>query len=270
MSIVSAFMVHGSPLPYLRPDNPPWSRLAAGYRAAGRALVSSRPDTILIYSTQWVAVLDELWQARSQLSGTHVDENWYEFGDLDYDIRIDQPVVEACIEGAKQLGISSKAVDYDQFPIDTGTIVANGYLNNRGSIPLVIAANNMYHSWDETYQIAAMAAQTADRLGRRIAVVGVGGLSGTIFRHDIDVREDGIASPSDDEWNKRMLTALERGDVQAARDMVPEYAEAARADMGFKHFAWIMGALDGRFHGARIHAYGAVYGSGAAVVEFRH
>ncbi len=270
MSIVSAFLVHGSPLPYLRPDNPPWSRLAAGYRAAGRALVSSRPDTILIYSTQWVAVLDELWQARTALSGTHVDENWYEFGDLDYDIRIDQPVVEACVEGSKQLGISSKPVDYDQFPIDTGTIVANGYLNNRGSIPLVIAANNMYHSWDETYQIAAMAAQTADRLGRRVAVVGVGGLSGTIFRHDIDVREDGIASPSDDEWNKRMLTALERGDAQAARDMVPEYAESARVDMGFKHFAWIMGALDGRFHGARIHAYGAVYGSGAAVVEFRH
>jgi 2-aminophenol/2-amino-5-chlorophenol 1,6-dioxygenase alpha subunit len=39
--------------------------------------------------------------------------------------------------------------------------------------------------------------------------------------------------------------------------------------MGFKHFGWIMGALGGRFHGARIHAYGAVYGSGAAVVEFK-
>ena len=42
----------------------------------------------------------------------------------------------------------------------------------------------------------------------------------------------------------------------------------ARAEMGFKHFHWILGALGGKFYGARTHAYGPVYGSGAAVVEF--
>ena len=114
-----------------------------------------------------------------------------------------------------------------------------------------------------------MAAREADKLGRRVAVLGVGSLSGTIFRDDIDIREDGIASTKDDEWNKRMLKLIESGDVTQARDLTPEYAQEARVDMGFKHFGWILGALGGRFHGARIHAYGAVYGSGAAVVEFK-
>ena len=39
--------------------------------------------------------------------------------------------------------------------------------------------------------------------------------------------------------------------------------------MGFKHFAWILGGLGGRINGAQVHAYGATYGSGAAVIEFR-
>ena len=232
-------------------------------------MASSRPDTILAYSTQWIAVLDQLWQTRAALSGTHVDENWYEFGDLDYSLTIDQELAEACIAGAKKIGINSKPVDYDQFPIDTGTIVANGYMNARSSIPLVVAANNMYHTFEETYQMAAMAAEEAAKLGRRIAVLGIGGLSGTIFRHDIDIRQDGLASASDDQWNKKILSHMERGDVAALKNMCAEYAEQARVDMGFKHFAWIMGALSGRFHGARIHAYGAVYGSGAAIVEFK-
>ena len=138
MTVVSAFLVPGSPLPYQRPDNPPWSRLAAAYRAVGRALVSSRPDTIVLYSTQWGAVLDALWQTRARLTGTHVDANWYEYGDLEYDIRIDQMLAEACVDGSRDINISTKPVDYDQFPIDTGTIVANALMNPRGSIPLVI------------------------------------------------------------------------------------------------------------------------------------
>ncbi len=39
--------------------------------------------------------------------------------------------------------------------------------------------------------------------------------------------------------------------------------------MGFKQIAWVLGGLQRRFHGARVHAYGPVYGSGAAVVEFK-
>ena len=38
--------------------------------------------------------------------------------------------------------------------------------------------------------------------------------------------------------------------------------------MGFKHFAFILGAIGGNFNGATVHAYGPLYGSGGAVVEF--
>ena len=65
MPVVSAFLLPGNPLPLLRGENPPRKVLADAARRAGGALRESRPDVLLIYSTQWIAVLDELWQTRA-------------------------------------------------------------------------------------------------------------------------------------------------------------------------------------------------------------
>ena len=89
MPVVSAFLVHGNPLPFLKPKNPPWVTLDAGYRAAAASLAASKPDVIAVFSTQWIAVLDELWQTRPRSRGLHVDENWHAYGDLPFDIRAD-------------------------------------------------------------------------------------------------------------------------------------------------------------------------------------
>jgi len=69
MTIVSAFLMPGNPLPLLKGDNPPWKLLADAARKAGAALRDSRPDVLLVYSTQWIAVLDELWQTRPHSVG---------------------------------------------------------------------------------------------------------------------------------------------------------------------------------------------------------
>ena len=63
--------------------------------------------------------------------------------------------------------------------MDTGTVVANRFLNADGARAVVIAANNLYHDWEQTLKLGEMAANQATRLGRRVAVVGVGGLSGS-------------------------------------------------------------------------------------------
>ena len=269
MTVVSAFLAPGTPLPLLRPDNPPWAPLVAGYQAAGEAVRASNPDVLLVYSTQWIAVLDELWQTRAHLTGIHVDENWYEYGDLPFDMRSDVDLAEACVAGCKEIGVSAKAVDYDGFPIDTGTIVMNNFLNADGARPLVIAANNVYHDGETTARLAAMAVETAKAQNKTVALVAVGGLSGTIFRTEIDIAEDHIADPTDDEWNREMLRLMESGSIEHLKQRAGDYAKAAKVDMGFKHLSWILGGLGDAFDGATVHAYGPVYGSGAAVVEFR-
>jgi 2-aminophenol/2-amino-5-chlorophenol 1,6-dioxygenase subunit alpha len=268
MPVVSAFLVHGNPLPLFAPRNPPWKGLHAGYKAAAAALAASRPDVIAVYSTQWVAVLDQLWQTRARSRGVHVDENWHEYGELPFDIRADVELTQAIIKATPAFGVRSKPVDYDGFPIDTGTIIANRYLNPRAALPLVIASNNVYHDWQCTQQLAAATVKCADKLGRRVALVGVGGLSGSIIREEIDIAKDHIASEQDDAWNRRMLELISAGKMKAVLEACPRYAQEARVDMGFKHFAWLLGGLGGRYAQARVHAYGPTYGSGSAVIEF--
>ncbi len=266
--VVAALLVPGSPLPLLARDNPPWSEIAGAFEEASAALHEARPDVILVYSTQWLAVLDQPWQTRPRVRGLHVDENWYEYGEIDYDFQVDTELAEACIAGCRSLGIKARGVNYDGFPIDTGSIVANRFLDPGGDCAVVMAANNLYHDWEQTLKLGEMAANQAVRLGRRVAVVGVGGLSGSAFRHEIDPADDRIASESEDAWNRRMLDMMAKGDASAMKALIADYAREARADMGFKHFAWVLGAIGGRFHSATVHAYGPTYGSGAAVVEF--
>ena len=162
-----------------------------------------------------------------------------------------------------------KGVDYDGFPIDAGTIVAHAGLDPGKRYPLVVAANNLYHDYETTRRLGAMAAREATRMGRRVAVVGVGGLSDSTFTREIDIAGDRIASQADEEWNRRVLELMAGGDGEAIRELAGDSAGGARVDMGLKHFAWLAGAMRERWsRGATVHAYGPIYGSGAAVVEF--
>lgn len=269
MTIVSAFLIPGSPLPYVQRDNPPWGAMAAAMEKAGAALAASKPDTIAIYSTQWMAVLDQLWQMRAHVVGLHVDENWHEYGDLPFDIHTDTELTAAAIAATEGYGIRSKGVDYDQFPVDTGTIVASNFLNPDKKYPTVITANNLYHDWGLTEDLGRVVREQADKLGRRVAIIGVGGLSGSFFRHTIAIQEDCIVKPEEDKWNRRILDMMERGDTAALSAACPEYAQQAKADMGFKHYAFISGAIGGNFNSAEVYHYGPLYGAGGAVVEFR-
>ena len=268
MTIVSAFLLPGNPLPLLRGENPPWKVLADAARKAGDALRDSRPDVLLIYSTQWIAVLDELWQTRPHSVGRHVDENWYEYGDLQMNLRCDVGLAHACIEAATASGVRSKAVDYQDFPIDTGTIVANAFVNADGRIPAVVAANNVYHDFALTTKLGRIAAEQAQAQGKRAAVLAIGGLSGSYFDHDIDIAKDHVVRDEDDAANRAFLERLAKGAGDSLADEIAAYAKAVKADMGGKHFAWLLGATGG-FRSANVLGYGATYGAGAAVVQFQ-
>ena len=118
-------------------------------------------------------------------------------------------------------------------------------------------------------KLGRLAARLASKQKKRVAVVGVGNFSGAFFRHEIDIAKDKIVAPKYDRWNKKILALLQAGDGKGLSAALPEFASKGKADMGFKHGAWILGALGGKFSGAQVHAYGPLYGSGGAVVEFR-
>jgi 2-aminophenol/2-amino-5-chlorophenol 1,6-dioxygenase alpha subunit len=269
MSIIAAFLMPGLPHPLLKPKVAPWKRLGDAARAASAALADAKPDALVVYSTQWIAVLDQLWQTRPEIEGIHVDENWYEWGDIPVHIKTDVTLSRACIDGTAAIGIRSKAVDYDAFPIDTGTLVAQHFLNPDAVTPVVTTSNNVYHDWDKTEGLGRVVAAAAEATGKRVAVIGVGGLSARMFRTPIDPETDHFADPDDDGANCDLLKRLESGDADAVRAAAAKMAADRPTDFGMKQIAFVLGAVTGRAQGAVLHGYEPVYGTGAAVVELR-
>jgi 2-aminophenol/2-amino-5-chlorophenol 1,6-dioxygenase alpha subunit len=97
--------------------------------------------------------------------------------------------------------------------------------------------------------------------------VGGGGLSGSFYRHGIDIAEDHIATEAENQRNRRVLDLIITGDTEALQALWPEYAKQARVDMGFKHVFLLLGALGNSYSAANLLAYGPLDGTGAAVIH---
>lgn len=265
--VVGAYLVPGSAILALESGHEPHADLVKGMAAVAQEIRDLEPDALVIYSTQWFAVLDQLWQGRPRLSGVHVDDNWHELGEWRYVVTTDVPLAKACVRAAQRSGVASKLVDYDAFPLDSGTLCAQSLLNPEGDIPTVIVANNLYLNFEGTRKLGDLAATQAATQGKRVVVLAVGGLSGHAFRDDRPLDKDAIATPLDDEWNRRILKLLEAQDVEAVLRQLPEFNAQAHVDMGFKHLAFVLGALGGRLGNVEVLGYGPQYGAGAAVVR---
>lgn len=267
MTVQAAYLLPSSPLPYFQGDNPPWQPLKQAMEEVGRRIAEHAPDVLIVYSTTWQAVMDQLWQAREIQRGSHVDQNWFDLGELHYDFRIDTDLAAACARAASDAGIKSKEVDYEGFPIDTGTIVAMHFINPEGAIPVVLTSNNLYHDPQAVEHLGAVAAAQADRQHKKSVVIAIGELSGSFFRDEIDIATDHIALPEQDQWNRRMLGFLEVGDAASVNANLQRFNDEGRAEYGFKHIRFLLGALGESFRCAQRLAYAPLYGKGGAVVE---
>ena len=266
--VVGAWLVPSSPLLVLQREETRYAELVAAMQRVAGDIERLEPDTVVVYSTRWIAVLDQLWQGRARMTGLQVDDNWHALGEVRFDMTSDVSLARACVRAAQRAGIASKLVDYAGFPLDAGTLTATTLVDPEGTWPKLVIANNVYHDFARTRTLGELTAAQAAQQGKRVVVLAVGGLSGSEFRDERAFADDQIATSTEDDWNRRMLKLLESRDVDELLRHLPDFCREAKADMGFKHFAFALGAMGGRIGGnAEVYAYGPQYGSGAAVVR---
>jgi len=270
--IVKGYIMPGMPHVMLPRESASRGELRSACRTAGANTREARPDVLVIFSTQWISVLGHLVQTRPNPTGLHVDENWYDLGNLPYDFRTDLELARKTIDLSVAAGLQVRGVDYDGFPVDTGTLVALNFLNPKNEIPVVCISCNIYSGRDEELKLGQAAADAVRALGRRAVMVASTGLSGHYFTREITDVEDRIVNEQDDAENRRLLDLIAAGKCAEAMDLVPQYAATTGADMQFKSYYWLMGAIgSARAPGkvkAKVLGYGSIWGSGAAVVEF--
>lgn len=248
--------------------SPGWDRLHRGMQTLGTHLQTFKPDVIVLYSSQWLSVLGTSVQTQVNPKGLHVDENWHEWGDLEFDFRIDAELGNHFVGALKLQGLPSKPVNFDNFPIDTGTLVATRLLNPKNEIPLSVISSWVYADAEKSRQIGRLVREECSRRGVRAAFIACSLLSGHFTPHEINPAEDTVLE-ADDAWNRKILNALEAGDLAQVKELAPEFAKATAADMQFNAFHWLSGVLEGeKIQGTQIHAYGPLWGTGAAVLEF--
>jgi len=267
--ILKAFIVPGQPHPLLAPEkNSGWASLRRSYEAVGREIERSGAELLLVYSTQWFSVIGHLFQVDPNPKWTLVDPNWYEFGSIPYEFRIDPEFGKLYCGIAKKQGMQAATVAYHGFPIDTGTVVALKLLNPNNAIPASIVSCNIYAEREETRALGYAARAAIEAYGKKTIVVCVTNFSNRYEVAEIDPAQDRISSQKDDEWNRKLLEMFGEGRLEDVAQVARDFAREANADMGFKAIWWL-GAVMGehnRYDG-KVWDYQPVWGTGNAIVE---
>ncbi|WP_028935729.1 2-amino-5-chlorophenol 1,6-dioxygenase subunit alpha [Pseudonocardia spinosispora] len=269
--LVAAAIVPG--LPHLlaeRDPAPSWTRLADAVRVTGDRFRDAGVDTVVMVSTQWFTVLGHQVQLDPHLVGEHVDENWYgyDFGRQRYDMRVDTELASGWADEIDRAGLQSRRTRYDGFPIDTGTMTAMGLLDPARRLRLALVSCNLYAGPDAMASVGAAATASARTLGRRVAAVAVTSLSSGLIQRWICPGEDHVTGEGHEQWDRRVLDLVTEGkhaDVLALRE---EYSAEAQADSQFRTYPFLTGAGLDRLGRGELLAYGPIWGTGAAVVNW--
>jgi 2-aminophenol/2-amino-5-chlorophenol 1,6-dioxygenase subunit alpha len=269
MTIQKAYIVPGQPHILLAPDkNKGWGELKSAYEQIGREIESSGAELLLVYSTQWFSVIGHLMQVDPKPKWVLVDQNWYQFGEIPYEFRIDPGFGSLYCDIARKQGMQASTVNYHGFPIDTGTVVALKLLNPNNRIPASVVSCNIYAEREETRALGFAARAAIEQSRKKTIVVVVTNLSNRYEVAEIDPARDRISSAKDDEWNRKILEMLGEGRLEDVAQVAREFGREANADMGFKAIWWL-GAVMGehnRYDG-KVWGYAPVWGTGSALVE---
>jgi 2-aminophenol/2-amino-5-chlorophenol 1,6-dioxygenase subunit alpha len=245
-----------------------WQKLHRAFVTLSEDVDRLNPDVIVLYSSQWLSVLGTSFQVQKNPKGVHVDENWHEWGDLPFDFYSDVELGRDFAKSVAGSGIPTKTVDYEEFPIDTGTIVALQYLNAKRKIPVSIVSSWVYANPESSRKIGEAMADTVHKSGKKALFVASSLLSARYFTDEIDPKEDKISTAGDDKWNQTLLGLMELGNLQELSKLSGTFTKEVPTDMQFNAYHWLTGALKGTGAKAKVLAYGPQWGTGAAVAEF--
>lgn len=267
--IQKAYIVAGQPHILLAPDkNPGWASLKRSYERVGRDIAASGAELLLVYSTQWFSVIGHLFQVDPQPKWVLVDQNWYQFGEIPYQFRIDPGFGKLYSRICSEHGMQASTVSYRGFPIDTGTVVALKLLNPDNAIPASIVSCNIYAEREESRALGFAGRAAIEQYGKKTIVICVTNLSNRYEVVEFDPAQDRISSAKDDEWNRKILEMFGEGRLEDVAQVAREFAREANADMGFKAIWWLAALMGehNRYDG-KVWDYQPVWGTGCAIVE---
>ncbi|MEY4631836.1 MAG: 2-aminophenol 1,6-dioxygenase subunit alpha [Pseudomonadota bacterium] len=268
MTIVARAWVSSAPQ-LLKPElNPDYAALVDGYGKVREDFAAKGVERIVYWSTQWLSVLGQMYQAGSELKGVHVDENWHDLGDLPFDFRVDRDLAAALCRAGEEAGFPGQTVDYRGFPVDTATIIADRLLNQE-RLPVTMVACNVYCDGAKTRAFSEVLSKLLMARPEKIGVVAVSHVTTSYHTVAIDLREDRIRGEAEQQFLTDFAGALTGARWQDLDGLFRDCLGSIRNDMGLKALEWLAGTMpQGLFQAPwKIHAKGALYGAAGMVAS---
>tara|TARA_Y100001935_G_scaffold252971_1_gene258026 strand:+ start:4367 stop:5389 length:1023 start_codon:yes stop_codon:yes gene_type:complete len=270
-NLLKAFVLPGLPHLLLAADkNPGWKKVRNSFDQVKASIDELNPDVLLVYSTYWPSILGHQVQTREMSEWTHVDDQFHALGSIPYKIKGDKKLGESIVKNAKARGLYAKTVDYNGFPIDTGSVVVHELINKDARRPMVIVSSNVYSDRAETVVFGKAAVDALNEQGKTAVAIVVTSLSNRLHTRVVDPKEDHIHSLKDQEWNEKFMEFLGEGRLEDASQLSRQFHKEARVHKvaNFKPFWWlsaVMGANN--LYAGEILSYAPVCGTGAAVIR---
>lgn len=257
-AVVSASLIPASSALHLLPGTPEWKTLREGVKTVARRIGKVRPDTpiVLTGATPTSAMPDE---TAAKVAGVWRDPTFAELGEIEVETRIDLPFARALAHQGLPVRMARDIAGL----APGGVAAALAQIDARHRLPVVVVDLGGL-SQDAAAEAGQAMVRVAREAGRRVALVGLGGLSRSGLPADVTGEPGVLASASDDLANRTVLGWLQQGDLLSLRRGLPELAEQAAFDAG----GAVLSALEAAAPGpAEVLGYGAIFGAGAAVTD---
>jgi 2-aminophenol/2-amino-5-chlorophenol 1,6-dioxygenase alpha subunit len=259
---VKGYVLPGLPHLVLTPDaNPGWKKVRQAMDKVRQQIAALDADVLILYSTYWPSIIGHQVQARPNPEWVHVDDEFHELGSIPYKLRY--------VDAAKIRKLTARTVNYNGFPIDTGSVVVSKLVNPDNRLPAVIVSSNIYSDRAETLVLGKAARDALEKTGKKAVAIAVTSLSNRLHDHFINPKDDKIHSLKDQEWNQKFLEFLQAGRLEDVSQLSRQFHREARVNKvaNFKPFWWLASVMgqSNRYVG-EVLEYQPIYGSGAAVV----
>jgi 3,4-dihydroxyphenylacetate 2,3-dioxygenase len=231
-------------------------------------------DTFVVIDTHWHSTLEYVINAQARLEGTYTsDEIPWMIHEYAYAYDGDPELAAAIETQARALGVPAQACAYRGLPLHYGTLNPMHYYNPGPRRRRVLSISVCDTAEIEpNVRFGEAIARAAAAAGRRVLVVGSGGMSHRFWPLAV-IRERASADPSDISapelraFDERIMGWWREGDHAAVLAHAEDFRRTCSPEGRFAHYLILAGAHGGsawRTPGEQFGRYEAAIGTGQA------
>ena len=230
------------------------------FERAAKFIADLQPDTVIVSSPHSILYSDYFHIS----PGASAKGTMAQFGapQVKFTVVYDEELVRAVDAAAKQAGIQAGTLGNRQPELDHGTMVPLYFLAKYCKTCKIVRLALSGFSLKEHYRVGMLIAETAEKLGRKIAWIASGDLSHKLTRSG--PYGYNAAGP---EYDKKIMDVMGSGNFAELFSFKDTFLEEA-AECGHRSFVLMAGALDGLAVKAEKLSYEGPFGVGYGVTLF--